>query len=313
MKNLNLKTLGTVFLLITAMMSIVAGQAPQQPKFLIMNTLKEDAGYVLQEKTLDQLMQQPGGIGDYDIRSMAATKERAEKALQKIKQLIDGGTPETETIEIAGNKMTLGELTEKIFALHRDAAKVGVMSEIYQAGIGASAWLEDLNSEKKLQMDDVDVILIQGKRLQKVVGEANKLGFPADYTQKLRGQDYTLPQLKEMADYVTTAGGQIQKALLAELAAKDAPFLNVLTGDKLRIFKQEFANLKGQWECYGSGGRLLTTPEAMKSAAVWYTYGNSRGIIDTWHITGYRFSGDRLVGTISRSGYGLRPAAANFK
>ncbi len=47
--------------------------------------------------------------------------------------------------------------------------------------------------------------------------------------------------------------------------------------------------------------------------AVWYTWGNDRSIIDTWHITGWRFNAYKLGGNSSRSGIELKPAAANFK
>ncbi len=307
----NRKLIVSIFTVLLAAANGIA--QVQQPKFLIINSLKEDANYALDSKSFEALMTQPGGIGGRDVQSMSATKERAEKALAKIKQLTDGGTPETEPIQLTGGSKTLGELQESLFAIHRDASKVGVLNDISQAGMGGSAWLEDLNSGKKLDMGEVEVIIMRGNHLQKAVTEAQKLGFPDTWTMNLRGQDYTLPQLKELADYLKTAGGQIQKQLLAELAAKDAPFLAVLTADKLRIFKEEFANLKGMWLCLGPGGSELTTPAAMKSAGTWFTYGNSRGVVDTWHVTGYRFAGDKLTGRISRSGFGLKPPASAFR
>lgn len=312
MKRISTKILGLIILTILAAGFGVSAQT-QQPKFLVINSLKEDANYVLQSDSLEELLNKPGGISNYDIESMKSTKEHAQKALQKIKQLLDANTPESETIALANSETTLGELSERILAVHRDASMVVLMSELYQAGMGASAWLEDLGSGKKLPGDSLSAIVIQGKRLQKAVAEAQKLGFPEEYKQDLRGQSYTLPQMKEMADYVAIAGDERQKALAAERAAKDTPFLNVLTGDKARIFKQEFGGMGGEWLCLGPGGVGLTSPEAMKNASVWFTYGNNRGIIDTWHITGFRFQGDKLVGRVSRNGYGLKPLAGNFR
>lgn len=312
MKPAYAKLLTLIILTMIAAALAASGQT-QQPKFLIINGLKEDAGYVLQSDSLEKLMNQPGGISDRDVQSMKATKERAEKALQKIKQLLDANTPESEPVALGEYKTTLGELSEQILAMHRDASVVVLMSELYQTGMGASAWLEDLGAGKKLAGDSLDAVVFQGKRLQKAVSEAQKLGFPENYKQTLRGQEYTLAQLKEMADYVTIAGDERQKALAAERAAKDAPFLKVLTGDRLRIFKEEFARLGGEWLCMGPGGAALTTPEQMKNAPVWYTYGNNRGLVDTWHITGFRFQGDRLVGRVSKSGYGLKPPSSSFR
>ena len=116
-----------------------------------------------------------------------------------------------------------------------------------------------------------------------------------------------------MGHYVATAGGQLKAEIEAQRTAKDMPYLKVLTGDKLRIFKEEFGGQGGMWEAYGSGGRILNTPAMMIGAAAWYTYGNCSGIIDTWHVTGWRFEGDKLVGRTSKSGLGLKPSAAAYR
>lgn len=306
------KLLSAIMLTILTAFSIADAQT-QPPKFLLINSLKEDANYVVQTDSLEDMMNKPGGISDRDVQSMKATKERAQNALQKIKQLLEAKTPETEPIKLEKYETTLGELSEQILQIHRDASTVVLMSELYQAGMGASAWLEDLSGGKKLNQEQAETALFQGRRLQKAVVEAQKLGFPEAYNQELRGQSYTLPQMKELADYITTAADERAKAIAAERAAKDAPFLKVLTGDKARIFKEEFGGMGGEWLCIGSGGGALTTPEQMKGATVWYTYGNNRGLIDTWHITGFRFQGDKLVGRISKNGYGLKPPASSFK
>lgn len=316
MKKIHSKFCNAIILTVLVFVLSSSAQMPQQPKFMVINSLKEDAGYVFQEKTFEELMHQPGGIGDYDIKSMAATKSRAEQALQKIKQLLDGGTAETESIEIAGEKMTLSELQERIFEMHRDASKVVVISQLSQHGVGSKTYVEIIASGKTKRDafgDPLDGAKIYSDGLLKAVAEAQKLGFPEDYKINITGQDYTIAELKEMAIYVSNATKQLRAEQLAALAAKDAPFLQVLTGDKARIFKSEFGGMDGQWECFGSGGIVLSTPAAMKSATVWFTYGNSRGIIDTWHITGYRFQGDKLVGKISRSGFGLKPSVGNFR
>lgn len=316
------KTFGTILSAIiltvlatglTLVTSLTAFGQTQPPKFLLINTLKEDANYVVQSETLEELMNKPGGISSRDVEGMKETKRRAENALQKIKQLMDAKTPETEVIKLDKFETTLGELSEQILQINRDASMVVLMSELYQAGMGASAWLEDLAGGKKLNQEQAETALFQGKRLMKAVGEAQKLGFPEAYNQELRGQSYTLPQMKELAAYITTAADERAKALAAEKAAKDTPFLNVLIGDKARIFKQEFGGMGGEWLCLGTGGNSLNTPEQMKGATVWFTYGNNRGLIDTWHITGYRFQGDKLVGRISRNGYGLKPPASAFR
>ncbi len=308
MKNLIIAALLTSLFIMTT-----SAQVPKQPKFLAINAIKEDANYVLDTKTLDQMLNQPGGIGHYEIQQMKANKDRAENGLARIKQLREDGTPDTELIELKTGTKTLAEVEEALVQKHLDASKVTAMSELYQAGMGANAWVSDIAAGKKADDSTISVMQIQGPRLQKAVIEMYRLGFPDDFKTELNGQPYTLPQLREMGDYVAEAGLQLRKQFLAERAAKDAPYLKVLTGDRLRIFKQEFANMNGEWLCIGPGGVALTTPDQMKNAAAWFTYGNTRGIIDTWHIAGYKFSGDKLSGRTSRAGVGLKPSAANYR
>src|SRR3989442_8253289 len=82
---------------------------PKQPKFLVVKGIQEDANYVLQAKNPDEVLQQEK-IDDYDYKSIDAVQERAANCLQKIKQLFDGGTLETEEIEVVTGKTTVGEL-----------------------------------------------------------------------------------------------------------------------------------------------------------------------------------------------------------
>lgn len=92
------------------------------------------------------------------------------------------------------------------------------------------------------------------------------------------------------------------KAITVERSAKDAPFLKDLNGVRLRIFEEELGGMSGEWFCLGRDGALMT-PGQMKTATGWFTDGsNNRGLIDTWHITGFRFQGDKLVGRISKTG-----------
>lgn len=314
MKILNGKIFSAIFLMILAVIN-VSSQTAKQPKFLLINGLKEDANWVLQTDDPADILS--GKNINFRFESVAADMQRAEKALQRIKELLDAGAPETEQIELATGKMTLGELSEFIFNRHREMSKVMLAREFFQAGTGTKAFVDDIASGKMTDSDaygdSLAAAKIHSERLLKAVTEAQKLGFPDDFDVEIYGQKYTIPQLKEMALYVYTNSQKQKAAIVAARNAKDEPFLKVLTGDKLRVFKEEFAGLGGEWLCLGSGGRALTTPEEMKAAAVWYTYGNNRGIVDTWHITGFRFAGDKLVGNISKNGLGLKPAAGNFK
>ncbi len=287
-------------------------QMPKPPKFLAVKALQQDANYVLQSKNPDKVLQQEK-IDDYDFQTIAAVQERAANCLQKIKHLFDSGTPDTETIEVVTGTTTLGELSEKMLDINRKAIYIEMIHALEQSAMRTKNWVEDVGQQGKLKYDQLNVAASEGENLEKVVVQAQKLGFPNDYKMSFWGSSYTLPELKEMGHYVATAGGQLKKEIEAQRAAKDAPYLTLLKGDKLRIFKEEFAGQAGMFEVLTSGGRGLETPAAMNAATVWYTWGNSRGVVDTWHITGWRFQGDKLVGNASRSGFGLRPSAAAFR
>lgn len=315
MKNLGKTILGAIILALLAIGLNVSAQTVKQPKFLLINGIKEDAAYVMQSGDPADILS--GKTISFSFETVKADKEKAENALKKIKELLDGGTPDTEPIEVAGEKLTVGRLSELLLARHLDLSKVLVAREFFQAGSGTKAFVDDIASGKMTDSDaygdPLTAAKIHSERLLKAVTEAQKLGFPEDFTADIHGTKYTIPELKEMALYVLTNSKIQKEAIVAARNAKDVPFLNVLIGDKARIFKQEFGGLGGEWLCLGSGGAALTTPAAMKSATVWYTYGNNRGIVDTWHVTGYKFQGDKLVGTTSKSGFGLKPPAAAFR
>ena len=291
---------------------LFAQDGPRPPKSVLINGLKEDAGYVQKAKNPEEVLKQPS-IDDYDYKSIEAVQERAAKGLQKVKMLLDGGTPETEEIDINGTKVTLGDLMQLLLDTNREAIFIGMINKLEQTGLRTKIWVDDVGTKGKMSYDQLEVASDDGAKLEKLVGDAQKIGFPDDYKINLNKNDYTLVDLKEMGHYVSTAGGQLKKDIEAQRAAKDAPFLKVLTGDKLRVFKDEFGGQGGMWAAYGSGGKPLTTPETLASASVWYTYGNSSGIIDTYHVTGWRFNGDKLAGRTSRSGLGLKPSAAAYR
>lgn len=95
--------------------------------------------------------------------------------------------------------------------------------------------------------------------------------------------------------------------------AKQAPFLKVLTGDKKRIFLERGMGLGGEI-IYGHGGKELIKPEDYRSSDLWATAGHDRNrLVPTWSVGGWRFKGDKLVGTVDKSGTGESIPAGAFK
>lgn len=298
---------------ISSLITLPANQIPlKQPKVLLVNGLKEDANYVLRAANPADILKK-SEIDDYDYKNISAVQDKTVSALQKLKMLFEAGTSDSETVDLATGQLTLGELAEMLLDINRNAIYVGMINKLEQTAMRTKIWVGDVGTKGKLNYDQLEQAAMEGEKLEKLVVEAQRIGFPDDFKINFQNQDYTLPDLKEMGHYVGTAGGQLKAEIEAERAAKDAPYLKVLTGDKARIFKEEFGGQGGMWEAYGNGGKILNSPAAMSGATVWFTYGNSRGIIDTWHITGWRFQGDKLVGRISRSGYGLKPSAGAYR
>src|ERR1051326_4407979 len=138
---LSAQTIFAACLLISGLAVFTRGQQmPQQPKFLVVKGIQEDANYVMQSKDPDDVLKQ-AKIDDYDYKSMSAVQERAANCLQKIKQLQDSGTPETEEIEVNGVKTTIGELRERMLDINRKALYIGMINKLEQAAMNTKNWV----------------------------------------------------------------------------------------------------------------------------------------------------------------------------
>src|SRR5260221_14567978 len=89
--------------LLFSSLALMAQETPKQPRFLVVQGIQEDANYVLKGKNPDEVLEQES-IDDYDFKSIDGVQGRAAKCLQKIKQLFDSGTPDSEEIEVATGK-----------------------------------------------------------------------------------------------------------------------------------------------------------------------------------------------------------------
>jgi hypothetical protein len=95
---------------------------------------------------------------------------------------------------------------------------------------------------------------------------------------------------------------QIGAAVDAARGKKDAhyaAYAEVLSGDKLQIFKEEFES-DSLTEPYGRGhhGKVLKTPHDFASSDVWYWSTVDRsGLIPITAVEGYKFEGMKKVGT----------------
>jgi hypothetical protein len=90
------------------------------------------------------------------------------------------------------------------------------------------------------------------------------------------------------------------------------PYTKLLSGDRLKFFNESY---RGGTRVFGRGGTALQSPEAFDKAPVMCTrtWGRS-GIVETWRVDCWSFSGDRQVsGPRSQSGYGNYSPASAFQ
>src|SRR5687767_7972398 len=178
MKIMSKTILGAVLLTIFITITGASAQT-KQPKFLLINSVKEDVNYVFQSDDPADILS--GKVISFRFETVEEDKKRAESALQKVKQLIDDGMPESESIDLASGKTTIGELSEKLLSRHRDMSKVLLAKEFFQAGTGTKAFVDDIASGKLTDStaygDPLAAAKIHSERLLKAVTEAQKLGF----------------------------------------------------------------------------------------------------------------------------------------
>ncbi|MBI3813322.1 MAG: hypothetical protein HY279_02500 [Nitrospinae bacterium] len=188
------------------------------------------------------------------------------------------------------------------------------INKLQQGASNACVWID-----RYLHPDGDDVIkkalLVKDglaetqKNCAKVADDALASGIPAevlvDFNTYKSSITAPLP-LGEIKDKVCMAAiNYLQGGNKQHQGAKDAkqsPFLKVLSGDKKRIFLERGMGLGGEI-IYGHGGKELII-----------TAGHDRNrLIPAWSVGGWRFKGDKLVGTVDKSGTGESIPASAFK
>lgn len=286
------------------------------PSSILISKITENANYCA-AVNLDQFTS-----NDVDQRWSSAVMERSSQCLKDIEKLAKNPDGASQKFKIvfrkSGNEeektMSLEEV--KDFALNAfSMARLGELRyKLNQDVLNSLVWFEDLSSdENKLSIEQAEVAKSTGEGFLKHLAEVKSLGLEAQATVETN-EPYDYKKMKELAEFTAAAGKKRYDKMMEELFAKDQPFLKKLTGDKLETFKSEFAGNKGMWACYGPGGAALTTPDQLASASTWYTWGNTTNtLIDTWHVTGYFFNGDKLTRTSSKRGIGLKPPASAYR
>jgi hypothetical protein len=179
----------------------------------------------------------------------------------------------------------------------------------------AQSWVNAKNMLEGGQEGDEDAGrygTIYIENLRKAIAAASAAGLPESTPFEIGGfPQTTFGQVKKDFAQMTAQGRQNLDAVKAADAAKRAPFAKVLSGDKLRIFDEEFGvsivNV-------GRNGKVLYTPAEYAAADLWARTGSrSDTVPPQWSVTIYRFNGTKLVSQERKTGFGSSAPSSAYQ
>jgi hypothetical protein len=176
------------------------------------------------------------------------------------------------------------------------------------------SWRDDIHNDPSAYNRAGEVMRVDIQDCKKSVDDALAAGIPAETPIKCGEKEIPLGDVKARAcDVLAKEAGNEEKRGQARKDAKLAPFLAVLSGDKLKVFKKWQCTLPVN--CFGPGGVEMTTPEQFEQADAWFMWGVNRdGIEPRWSLSGYRFQGMQRDGDLfRRSGKGDEPPSSAFR
>jgi hypothetical protein len=186
-----------------------------------------------------------------------------------------------------------------------------MVSELFQRYFYAMTWLGEA---KNGELDSAAMAVREAKSLQKTIAEVQQKSVPDDFLIPGSGQipAATIGEIKtRLASYLNQADSSMTEARKID-DAKWEPYTKFLTGDRLKFFNETY---RIGTNVYGRGGKYLDTPAQFDSAPVMCTRSTGHsGLVETWRVNCYSFSGDRQVGgPRTHSGYGNTAPASAFQ
>ena len=122
-------------------------------------------------------------------------------------------------------------------------------------------------------------------------------------------KSYTIAEINAMLPSFRSSQKEVEAQVNAAYEAKWRPFLSVLRGDRLMLFKKYEVGI-----LQGAGGRTLRTPADFQRTPMMAKYTiDESGVVNRWNMTIWRFRGDRVVATQTKSGWGNEPPSAAFR
>ena len=163
--------------------------------------------------------------------------------------------------------------------------------------------------EKKESPQSIRVNLENG--VVPTLAKLKAAGAPADLhvANDYKGNSYTVAQVEALLPSLRASQQQVQAAADAEYEAKWRPFLSALKGDRLMLFKKYEVGV-----LHGVGGRTLRTPEDFLRTPVMIKLTiDESGVVNRWNMTIYRFRGDQIVATQTKSGWGSDAPSSAYR
>lgn len=143
-----------------------------------------------------------------------------------------------------------------------------------------------------------------------IIDKLKAAGAPDDLiVARAFDKNYTIADIRTLVPSWRGSVAAIAAKEQSDFAAKWQPFLAVLKGDRLELFKKYEVGI-----LQGAGGRTLRTPAEFQRTSFMAKYTNGRsGILNRWNMTIWRFRGDKIIATQTKSGWGDDPPSAAFR
>lgn len=187
----------------------------------------------------------------------------------------------------------------------------GYLDRLAQDGARADTWAEEVTHQTAHAGLGKDF----GERCLRSTEAALKAGVSTSVEIELAGSGkrFLLGEMKEKVCLRAISAGTTQMAKnQAAAAARIEPYVKVITGDKLRIFKD--SPIPG-YQYYTSGKRVIETPQDLASSRVWCFEGveNQGYLHEKWTVHCWKFdSSGQQVKEYRKSGYGVKAPASAF-
>jgi hypothetical protein len=235
----------------------------------------------------------------------------AKQTSLAVDKAIAAGVPDTRTITLNNGNSDKSLTLAEIKAMCARIARVAAISNAAQAITNASVWpkyIADGTIKEEMQAKGA---LEASKFCVAKVDEALANGVPDSTSIEGLDQKMSLSEGREMCTYVRD---EAQKVVDKQTAAEEAqyePFRKLLSGDKLSVYNNRLKSYK----VYGSGGKVLRTPEDYRDSPLWCTSGVNRdGIVPVWSVDCWHFQGMSKVGSVTtRTGDGDDAPSSAFR